>query len=251
VRGNIRFEEVSFSYPNGEPVLKNINLEIQPGEKIAVIGANGSGKTTIINLLLRFYTPGGGRILLDGMEINELNLRDYRRLISVVSQDLYLFNATVTENITLFSPMPDFKVYQAAQASRAHEFIAAMPRQYASGIGPNGAGLSGGERQKIAMARAFARDSQILVLDEATSNYDFESENQVNELFKTGFENKTVIMITHRPDVLKQVGRIIVLEKGCIADIGTHEELYRRSPFYQEMLNRGDQKKMEEYGIAG
>lgn len=250
VRGNIRFEDVEFSYNNGEPVLKKINLEIKAGEKVALIGANGSGKTTIINLLLRFYTPGG-RILLDGMDINELNLRDYRRLISVVSQDLYLFNTTIKENITLFAPMPEFKVYRAAKESRAHDFIKEMPKQYESEIGRNGAGLSGGERQKIAMARAFARDSKILALDEATSNYDVESENRVHELLKTGFEDRTVIMITHRPEVLKQVDRIIVLEKGSIADIGTHEELSGRNSLYQEMLSRSAKNEKKGYGITG
>lgn len=250
-QGNIRFEDVSFSYKNGEPVLKKINLEIKPGEKVAVIGANGSGKTTIINLLLRFYTPDHGRILLDGTDINELNLRDYRRLISVVSQDLYLFNATINDNIANFSPMPEFQVFQAAKKSRAHDFISAMPQQYTSKIGNNGAGLSGGEKQKIAMARAFARDSKILALDEATSNYDLESETQVNELLKNGFEDRTVLIITHRPDVLKQVDRIIILEKGRITDLGTHEELSRKNSFYQEMLSRGNKKEKEKYYVAG
>ena len=233
--GRIKFENVGFSYKDGEQILNNINLEINPGEKIAIIGANGSGKSTLINLLLRFYKPQEGKILFDEIDINEIKLRDYRNLISVVSQDLYLFNTTIEENISVISKVDNFKVSKAAIKSGAHDFIKEMPLKYKSEVGRNGSKLSGGQKQKIAVARAFARKSKILILDEATSNYDMESEAKVNEILSHAFNEKTIIVISHKPDILKKVDRIVIIDNGRIADIGKHEELYERSEYYREL----------------
>lgn len=236
IRGEIIFVNVSFAYKRDEPVLKDICLNIRQGEKVAIIGDNGSGKSTLVNLLLRFYKPDAGKILLDGTDIESINLRDYRKMISVVSQDLYLFNGTVNENIAISPGIKEFKVYKAAKQSTAHEFIEALPERYKSRVGRNGASLSGGERQKIAVARALVKDSKILIMDEATSNYDIKSEIRVNELIETELNDRTVLVISHRPEVLKRVDRIIMLDNGCIVDEGKHEELYGRNCIYRKLL---------------
>jgi len=214
IKGKIKFENVSFSYKDGEKILNNLNLEINPGEKIAIVGANGCGKSTLINLLLRFYKPQEGKILIDGIDINKIKLRDYRNLISVVSQDLYLFNTTIEENISVGSKIDESNIYKVAIESSAHEFIQELPMKYKSEVGRNGAKLSGGQRQKIAMARAFARESKILVLDEATSSFDIESEAYVNGLLSINFKDRTVIIISHKPDILKKVDKVLFLDNG-------------------------------------
>ncbi len=223
IKGRIKFENVSFSYSDDEQILHNINLEIHPGEKVAIIGANGSGKSTLINLLLRFYKPQKGKILVDGIDINDIKLKDYRSLISVVSQDLYLFNTTIEENISVGTKANSFKISKAAMKSCAHDFIQEMPMKYKSEIGRNGAKLSGGQKQKIAVARAFARESKILILDEATANYDVESEAYLNKLLAIGFKDKTVLVISHKQDILTKVDKVWMMEGGGINE-------YRNEP---------------------
>lgn len=242
ISGDITFENVEFSYADKEIILKGISFIIKSGEKVAIIGYNGSGKTTIINLLLRFLEPKSGKILLDGKDINSFDLKLYRKLISVVSQDTYLFNTSIKENILLNSNKSDEILYSVAQKSGAYEFIKEIPNQYESIVGERGSKLSGGERQKVAMARAFVREPKILILDEATSNYDMESERQVNNIIKTNFDNTTTIIVTHRLDILKKVDKIIVLKNGIIDDIGTHLELNIRNEFYKEMISKSSTK---------
>ncbi|GEP64324.1 putative ABC transporter ATP-binding protein [Clostridium beijerinckii] len=237
VLGNIEFKNVEFSYNDKECVLKNISFKINAGEKVAIIGSNGSGKTTVINLILRFLTPDSGSILLDGNDINSFKLKDYRKLISVVSQDVYLFNSSIRENIMLNSKKTDIEMNSAVKKSGAYRFIEEMPDKYESIVGQRGGTLSGGERQKIAMARAFIRDSKILVLDEATANYDMEAEYQVNNIIKESYKDKTIIIISHKPDILAKVDKIIVINNGVIEDIGNHIDLYNRSEFYRLMVN--------------
>lgn len=237
--GNIRFDNVSFSYEEGRNVLKDVSFEIRKGEKIALIGTNGSGKTSITNLILRLYKPTYGKILLDGTDINKINLRDYRKLIAVVSQDVYLFNGTIKENIDVLSLTPQCKIYTFTKKSCAHEFIDKMPDKYESIIGNEGLNLSGGERQKIAMARALMKDSKILILDEATSNYDTSSEVQIfKSLTKDNVDERTIIVITHKPDILKLMDKIIMIDEGCIVDIGSHEKLYSRNVLYRNMVHK-------------
>lgn len=224
VEGKIRFENVGFSYIDSERILNEINLEINPGEKIALIGANGCGKSTLINLLMRFYKPQEGKILIDGIDINQIKLRDYRNLISVVSQDLYIFNTTIEENISVGLKTDKFKIGKAAKKSGAYNFIKEMPLKYKSEVGRNGSKLSGGQRQKLAMARAFARESKILILDEATANYDVESESYVNQMLTTDFGNRTIIVISHKPDILSMVDKIWVMDSGRINEYKNYND---------------------------
>lgn len=246
VKGRIRFVEVSFSYESSGWGLKNIDFDIEPGEKVAVIGSNGSGKSTLINLLLRFYRPNCGKILIDDIDINDIKLRDYRKLLSVVSQDIYLFNTTIEENITIASKMDKHRIYEASKESGAHDFIEELPMKYKSQVGRNGAKLSGGQRQKIAVARAFARDTKILVFDEAMSNYDMESEYFVNDLLGKNSESKTIIVISHKPDILKLVNKIIMLDCGEIVDIGTHEELLIKNEAYRNIIYKDDVRSVRK-----
>lgn len=215
VRGNISFENVSFSYEN-EKILDDVSFEIKRGEKIALTGANGSGKTTIINLLLRFFKPDSGRITLDGTDISSISLRDYRECISVICQDIYLFDASIKDNITLFRKMDDGTVFNAARQSAADEFINKMSEKYEAMIGRNGSQISGGEKQKIAVARAFAKKAPILIMDEATSNLDAESDALVNKILESEFNDVTAIIITHKPDILKKVDKVLALKKGKV-----------------------------------
>lgn len=224
IKGKIKFNNVSFSYREGEQILNNINLEINPGEKIAIIGANGSGKSTFINLLLRFYKPSGGKIEFDGMDISSISLKDYRSLISVVSQDLYLFDTSIEENISIGLKKDESKINKAAIRSGAFEFIKDMPLKYKSEVGRNGSKLSGGQRQKVAVARAFARESKILILDEATANYDVESEIYLNQLLASNFNDKTVLVISHKPDILTKVHKILVIDRGSIHQFGAYKD---------------------------
>jgi len=237
VLGTIEFKNVEFSYTDNESVLKDISFKINAGEKVAIIGSNGSGKSTIINLILRFLTPNSGEILLDGKDINSLKLKDYRQLISVVSQDVYLFNSTIKENIILNSKKTDTEMHSAVRKSGAYKFVEEMSNQYESIVGERGSKLSGGEGQKIAMSRALIRDFKILILDEATANYDIEAEYQVNNVIEESYKDKTIIIITHKPDILLKVDKIIVINDGYVEDIGSHLELYKRNRFYREMIN--------------
>lgn len=237
VKGSIEFKNVDFSYKDNEPVLKNINFKINAGEKIAIIGRNGSGKTTIINLILRFLKPDSGKILLDGRDINDIKLKDYRNLISIVSQEIYLFNTSIKENILLNSNKTDSDLKEVSRECMADEFIEKMELKYDSLVGERGGKLSGGERQKVAMARALIRKSKILILDEATANYDIKSERQINNIIEENYKDETVIIITHRPDVLEKVDKVVIVNNGEIEDIGTHNDLYERNKFYREMVS--------------
>jgi ATP-binding cassette subfamily B protein len=243
IKYGINFENVSFSYDKKNKVLNNISFKIATGEKVAIIGSNGSGKTTLINLILRFFPPDGGRILLDGIDSYSISLRDYRQLFSVVSQDTYLFNTTLRENILPASKGKDLKVIKAVCESGMNDFIEDLPKKYETLAGNNGSNFSGGQRQKISLARAIAKDAKFLILDEATSNYDMESEMKMEDLIMNKFKDKTVIMVTHRPQVLKCVDKIILLGNGCIDDIGKHDELYSRNRRYRNLLNGYKDKK--------
>lgn len=237
ISGSIEFKNINFSYGPDEKILKNINLKINSGEKVAIIGTNGSGKTTMINLILRFITPDSGSVLLDGIDINSIKLNEYRNLISVVSQEAYLFNTSIRENIVLNSNKSDIQMYSASKNSNASKFIDDLPEGYESVVGERGSKLSGGQRQKIAMARAFIHDSKILILDEATANYDMEAECYVNNVLEKNYKNQTVITISHKPDILSKVDKIIVVHNGEIQDIGNHLELYERNKFYRDMVS--------------
>lgn len=236
VLGKIEFKNVQFSYENKKDVLKNINFQINPGEKVAIIGSNGSGKTTIINLLLRFIEPISGQILLDGKNINSINLKNYRELISLVSQEVYLFNTTINDNVILNSKKSEKEMNSIFKEIGIDKFIEKLPNKVENVVGERGITLSGGERQKISMARALIRESKILILDEATSNCDVQSEIEINNIIKNGYKDRTIIVITHRPDVLEKVDKIILVDEGEIKNIGTYFELQNRTEIYEDIV---------------
>lgn len=210
--GDIEFCEVSFAYEKEKPVFKNLNLKIVKGSKVAIIGKNGSGKSTIINLLLRMYKPYSGLILLNGNNIYDIPLSKYRSMVSVVSQELYLFNDTIRNNICLYDRMEDNKILDVCKDCGLFDFIHKVSLNYV--VGQNGAMLSGGQKQKIALARALIQDRPIVIFDEATSGADAYSEQQINGLIQTKLKNKTVIIITHKKDILSKVDQIILLKEG-------------------------------------
>ncbi len=225
LRGRIKFENVSFYYQPGLQILNKANFEIQPGETVVITGVNGSGKSTLIHLLLRFHMPCEGTITLDGIDINKMRLRDYRELIAVVSQDNYLFDTTIEANIGSGLQLKPLQLVQAAQESRAHDFIMELPLSYQSMTGRNGTALSGGQRQKIAMARAFAKDSPILILDEATSHYDTESEQELNDwLAVMRSKGKTILIISHKPHLLKKADRFLRVSNGGVTAFFNYED---------------------------
>jgi len=220
VAGAVKFENVSFSYQDGSTVLKNISFEIEPGQRIGIMGSTGSGKTTLVNLLARFYEPTAGRILVDGMDIRDIKLRDYRSQFGIVLQEPVLFSLSIEENIAFGKPDAGKKeIQKAAQDAFAHDFIIKLPEQYMSKVGERGMQLSGGERQRISIARAFLKNSPILILDEPTSSVDIRTEALIMEATRKLMENRTSFLITHRLDTLSQCDIVIHLEKGEIIEI--------------------------------
>jgi subfamily B ATP-binding cassette protein MsbA len=211
----IRLENVSFSYDGIDTVLDDVSLTIPFGERVAIVGPNGGGKSTLINVICRFYDPTGGRVLLDGVPLTDLALEDLRRRIAMVTQQTELFNETILYNIRYgrWDATPE-EIEAAARKAHAHEFISEFPEGYRTMVGPNGFRLSGGQRQRIALARAFLRDAEILVLDEATSQIDVESERLIHEALAQYVQNRTVLMITHRASTLALADAIVEVEHG-------------------------------------
>ena len=232
--GDIEFQQVSFAYQKDKTVIENINLIFPKRSKTALIGKNGSGKSTIIDLLLQMYVPTKGKISLAGDEILNISLEEYRDMFSVVSQDIYLFNDTIRNNICLYKQVDDSLILYACKDSGLTEFIAEVSLDYS--VGQNGTMLSGGQKQKVALARALVHDKPIIIFDEATSNADVYSEQQINSLLKTKLKDKTIIVVTHRKEILKEVDQIIVLDNGKIADKGTYDELIERDNGFLDML---------------
>ncbi|HVC92376.1 MAG TPA: ABC transporter ATP-binding protein [Pirellulales bacterium] len=240
VAGRITLERISFRYPGStELVLKDISLEVEAGQKIALVGPSGAGKTTLTNLVARFYDPTSGAVLLDGVDLREIEVESFRRLLGIVEQDIFLFDGTVAENIGYAARhAPPEDVERAARVAHAHEFIAALPQGYETLIGERGVRLSGGQRQRLAIARAVLADLRILVLDEATSNLDTESERLIQESLKTLVEGRTSFVIAHRLSTIVDADRIVVVEGGRIVETGTHQELVAASGRYRQMVRR-------------
>ena len=235
---NIVYDNVSFAYEESKPVLKNINIEINKGQTIAFVGASGSGKSTIANLLLRFYDVNSGNILIDGINIKDLTLESLREQIGVVSQDVLLFNDTIKYNISYGKlDATDEEIKAAAEAANAHNFICKMPEKYNTLVGERGMKVSGGEKQRIAIARAMLKNPPILILDEATSALDSESEKLVQEAIETLMKNRTTILIAHRLATVKNADKIVVINNGCIAEQGTHSELLNKNGIYTKLYN--------------
>ncbi len=234
-QGAIRFHDVSLTYPGASrPALERVALDIRPGETVALVGPSGGGKSSLIHLLPRFYRPDAGRITLDGHDLESLTLESLRRQISLVSQNVVLFNDTVAANIAYgrADRTSEADIVRAAEAAHAMEFIAALPRGLATEIGENGAKLSGGQRQRIAIARAILKDAPILLLDEATSALDTESERAVQAALETLMHGRTTIVIAHRLSTVENAHRIVVLAQGRIVEAGSHGELVGAGGMY-------------------
>lgn len=235
---DIVYKEVSFSYEQDKPILKKINIDIKKGQTVAFVGSSGSGKSTIANLILRFYDVNSGEILVDGINIKNLTQQSLRDKIGVVSQDVFLFNDTVKYNISYGkSDATDEEIELAAKAANAHNFITKMPNGYNTLIGERGMKLSGGEKQRIAIARAMLKNPPILVLDEATSALDSESEKLVQEAIDTLMKNRTVILIAHRLSTVIKADQIIVIDKGTVTEVGNHQELLNKNGIYAKLYN--------------
>ncbi len=232
----IRLESVGFEYEPGEPVLRGVDLEIGRGDVVALVGPSGAGKTTIANLVPRFYEPTAGRITLDGTDLRELRTGDLRSLMGIVTQETILFHDTVRANIGYGAgDVPQEALEAAARAAHAHDFIVQLPEGYDTVLGERGTRLSGGQRQRIAIARALLRDAPILILDEATSALDTQSESLVQQAIERLMEDRTVLVIAHRLSTVRKADRIVVMKDGAVVDQGTHEELLERDGLYRRL----------------
>jgi ATP-binding cassette, subfamily B, bacterial len=229
VRGRVTFDRVAFAYDGVRQVLKGVSFDVLPGELIGLVGSSGGGKSTIVNLIARFYDVTGGAVRIDGVDIRELETGHYRRQIGMVLQDPYLFHGTVLENIRYGLPEASLgDVIAAAQAANAHDFVCKLPHGYDTVVGERGHTLSGGERQRVSIARAILHDPRILILDEATSSVDTETEREIQQALDRLIAGRTVFAIAHRLSTLRRASRLFVIEDGRLVESGTHRELLAR-----------------------
>ena len=239
-KGDIKFEGVSFAYPQTQDqAIKNINISIEGGSTAALVGHSGAGKSTIISLLPRFYDPQQGKILIDGQNISEITLSSLRKNISLVSQDIILFDDTVRANIAYANlAASEEEIKKACDFAAATDFIEKLPQSYETIIGENGIRLSGGQKQRISIARAILKNSPIILLDEATSSLDADSEEKVQNAIMNLTKNKTTLVIAHRLSTIFRANKIIVLDQGKIVDAGTHNELLKDSVIYKNLYSK-------------
>jgi ATP-binding cassette subfamily B protein len=238
--GQIRFEDVSFSYLPGRPVLEHLDLAVDAGTTVALIGHTGSGKTTLSSLVPRFYDLDSGRVLIDGADVREVKLASLRRAIGVITQDPFLFSTTVRDNIAFGLPeLTDEEVERVARLAQAHEFVERLPQGYDTVIGERGITLSGGQRQRISIARALAVDPRILILDDATASVDATTEARIRAGLREVMAGRTTLIIAHRLSTIALADEVVVLDAGRIVARGTHEELLETSPVYREIHEHG------------
>jgi ABC-type multidrug transport system fused ATPase/permease subunit len=236
IKGDIQFKDVWFAYEDENYVLKNINLQINPGETVAIVGHTGAGKSTLINILTRFYDINKGVVLLDGIDIRKVDKRDLRKYISIVLQDVYLFSGTIESNINMDnSEISREKIIDAAKTVGADKFISTLPNKYEEEVKERGATLSVGQKQLISFARALAYDPKILILDEATSSIDTETEQLIQSAIEKLLVGRTAIVIAHRLSTIQNSDKIIVLHKGEIREIGNHQELLAKRGIYYKL----------------
>jgi ABC-type multidrug transport system fused ATPase/permease subunit len=239
VRGELRFEDVGFAYPDGTEVLHDISFSAKPGQMIALVGLTGAGKTTLVSLIPRFYDATTGRVLIDGVDVRQYTVRSLRARIAIVLQDPVLFSGTIADNLRYGRlDATDPEIEQAARAAHAHDFISRLPKGYATEIAEAGGGLSGGERQRLSVARAILKGAPILILDEPTSSLDAISEEIVFAALKRLRAGRTTIVIAHRLSTVRDADQILVLDGGKIAAQGRHDELLKSSQLYRRMCAR-------------
>jgi ATP-binding cassette subfamily B protein/subfamily B ATP-binding cassette protein MsbA len=239
VRGEVSFEAVSFGYDPARPVLRNLSLHVEAGQTIALVGATGAGKTTLVSLIPRFFDPQSGRVLVDGVDLRGVQLRSWRKNVALVLQEPFLFPRSIAENIAYARPhAAAAEIEAAARAANIHHFIERLPSGYQTIIGERGATLSGGERQRLSIARALLADAPILILDEPTSSVDPATEHLIMEALERLIAHRTTFIIAHRLSTLRYANRIVVLQNGSIGESGSHSELLARGGIYSALYRR-------------
>src|SRR5206468_1864325 len=235
--GHVQFRNVTFGYEAHKPVVRSLDLDVQPGEMIGLVGRSGAGKSTTINLVCRFYDVNEGQILIDGVDIKKIPQQDLRSQIGVVLQETFLFNGTIIDNIRYAKPDASLEeIMAAAKAANAHDFIVQKPDGYDTQVGERGQTLSGGERQRVSIARAILHNPRILILDEATASVDTDTEKQIQDAIGRLIKGRTTFAIAHRLSTLRNATRLVVLKDGKVAEVGTHEELIQKKGEFHRLV---------------